>query len=49
MDPRTIGQLIAGFGAKLIVVIVALCVAHEAYTFITDVFTSIDGAMQWPR
>lgn len=44
MDPRTIGQLITGFGAKLIVVIVALWCAHEAITYISTAFGAIDKA-----
>ena len=44
MDPRTIGQLITGFGAKLIVVGVALWCAYEAVSYIHLTFTQISSA-----
>lgn len=44
MDPRTIGQLISGFGAKVVVIGVALWCAIEAISYITSAFAQINNA-----
>lgn len=42
MDPRTIGQLISGFGAKLLAAGVALWCAIEAVSYITTLFAQVN-------
>lgn len=44
MDPRTIGQLIGGFGAKVVVIGVALWCAIEAISYITSTFAQVRNA-----
>lgn len=44
MDPRTIGQLISGFGAKVLVAGVALWCAVEAISYITTAFAQVNAA-----
>jgi len=44
MEPRTIGQLISGFGAKVLVAGVALWVAIEAVGYISTLFAQINSA-----
>lgn len=44
MDPRTIGQLISGFGAKCIVAGVAIYVAAYACIAVVDAFARINNA-----
>lgn len=44
MEPRTIGQLISGFGAKVVVIGVALWCAIEAISYIRLAFAQINNA-----
>lgn len=44
MDPRTIGQLISGFGAKALVAGVAIWCAIEAISYIRLAFAQINNA-----
>jgi len=44
MDPRTIGQLISGFGAKVLVAGVALWFGIELITYIGTLFAPIATA-----
>lgn len=44
MDPRTIGQLISGFGAKVLVAGLAVWCAVEAISYIGTLFGSINQA-----
>lgn len=44
MDPRTIGQLISGFGAKVLVAGVALWFGIELIGYIAEVFAQINNA-----
>lgn len=44
MDPRTIGQLISGFGAKVLVAGVALWFGMEVIGYIAEAFGQINNA-----
>jgi len=44
MDYRTIGNLISGFGAKIVAAGIALSVAHSAFYYITDAFSKVNAA-----
>lgn len=44
MDPRTIGQLISGFGAKVLAVGLAIWCAVEVIGYVADVFGQINNA-----
>jgi hypothetical protein len=44
MDPRTIGQLITGFGAKLLAVGLAIWCACEVIGYVTATFAQINHA-----
>lgn len=44
MDPRTIGQLITGFGAKLLAVGLAIWCASEVIGFVAEAFGQINNA-----
>jgi hypothetical protein len=44
MDARTIGQLISGFGAKVLVAGLALWCVSEAVQFIASTFGQISSA-----
>jgi hypothetical protein len=44
MDPRTIGQLITGFGAKLLACGLAIWCACTAASYIIDAFAQINHA-----